>query len=690
MKRLVERIRVVGIVALILLFAAVSGQAQEKPNTRIMSVSYWLKMARLGLVPFNPQVPVKPGNFTGSQIDVLQQDSPDVAITNAPNVTQSENSVFVNPNNNSKALNSNNSTNLPVTTVYGTSDYETQNSGLAWTGHAQLPSGSNSGDPAAAIDLNGRYYVGGISNAGGQEVNYSTNEGTAWTKVQVAAKPPGPNSLADKNHLWVDNSPSSAFEGNLYSAWTDFGGPNDTNVVISRSTDSGATWSAKVNISSAVAAGSHNQGVNIQTGSNGEVYAAWAIYDSFPADEKAIGFAKSTDGGVTWQPATRIISNIRGIRNTGVSQNQRVNSFPSMAVDISGGPNNGNLYIVWANVGVPGINTGTDVDVYMIKSTNGGTTWSAPIRVNQDPSGLGKKHYFPWITCDPVTGNLSVIFYDNRNVTSTQVEVFVADSTDAGNTWVDFKVSDNSLTPAPIPGLASGYFGDYLGISARNGKVYPVWTSNHTGQALAYTSPFDFAVTGDVVAITKAIFFNTANLLYVAATSSAAPGADLSLTVSGCVDNVPMTFRASNGTYIYLTRACTGLGGQTATVTSSLGGSDSATIIGLGGAVTDVDGLILLETQLLQNSPNPFNPETWLPYQLASDANVQIMIYDMKGTLVRRLDLGHQRAGYYVERRNAAYWDGRSDTGELVSSGVYFYHFQAGDYHTTKKMLLLK
>ena len=99
-----------------------------------------------------------------------------------------------------------------------------------------------------------------------------------------------------------------------------------------------------MNLSSAVSAGSHNQGVNIQTGPNGEVYAVWAIYDSWPSDETALGFAKSSNGGSSFASATRIISNIRGIRTTGVLKSQRVNSFPSMAVDISNGPTGVYIY----------------------------------------------------------------------------------------------------------------------------------------------------------------------------------------------------------------------------------------------------------------------------------------------------------------------------------------------------------
>ena len=95
-------------------------------------------------------------------------------------------------------------------------------------------------------------------------------------------------------------------------------------------------------------------------------------------------------------------------------------------------------------------------------------------------------------------------------------------------------------------------------------------------------------------------------------------------------------------------------------------------------------------TVLLANYPNPFNPETWIPYQLATDTDVHILIYDARGILVRRHELGHQPAGTYTSRSRAAYWDGRNDVGERVASGVYFYTLTADDFMATRKMLIRK
>ena len=100
--------------------------------------------------------------------------------------------------------------------------------------------------------------------------------------------------------------------------------------------------------------------------------------------------------------------------------------------------------------------------------------------------------------------------------------------------------------------------------------------------------------------------------------------------------------------------------------------------------------MIPSETALLANYPNPFNPETWIPYQLAAPAEVTLTIYDTNGVAVRRLTVGHQAVGMYQSRGRAAYWDGRNGNGESVASGLYFYTLRAGEFTATRKMLVQK
>ena len=118
------------------------------------------------------------------------------------------------------------------------------------------------------------------------------------------------------------------------------------------------------------------------------------------------------------------------------------------------------------------------------------------------------------------------------------------------------------------------------------------------------------------------------------------------------------------------------------------------------GSVIFAQGIAMLErllalmipdkTVLRANYPNPFNPETWIPYHLASETEVRISIYDLRGVLVRQFNLGHQKAGYYTDRRKAVYWDGRNKIGEPVSSGIYFYTLTTDDYTGTRRMVILK
>ncbi|HGJ64536.1 TPA: hypothetical protein ENS27_04005 [bacterium] len=120
--------------------------------------------------------------------------------------------------------------------------------------------------------------------------------------------------------------------------------------------------------------------------------------------------------------------------------------------------------------------------------------------------------------------------------------------------------------------------------------------------------------------------------------------------------------------------------------------SDKDKLLPFGKVKTENNGYIgeRLPTvnELLQNYPNPFNPETWIPYSLVNASDVSIKVYDSKGCMIRLIDIGYKEAGFYVSKDKSAYWDGKNDFGEEVSSGIYFYTIQAGDFFGIKKMLI--
>ena len=96
------------------------------------------------------------------------------------------------------------------------------------------------------------------------------------------------------------------------------------------------------------------------------------------------------------------------------------------------------------------------------------------------------------------------------------------------------------------------------------------------------------------------------------------------------------------------------------------------------------------QTQLLPNYSNPFNPETWIPFELSQDSKVSVTIYNVAGTPVRSISVGYLQAGSYVSQSKAAYWDGKTDTGERVASGTYFYTLKTDTSISTQKMIILK
>jgi hypothetical protein len=170
--------------------------------------------------------------------------------------------------------------------------------------------------------------------------------------------------------------------------------------------------------------------------------------------------------------------------------NIRVNGLPNIAIDTTGGQRHGWIYIITTQKNLSP--AGSDPDVILNRSTDGGQSWSAGIRVNQDPLNNGKIQYFPALHVDK-TGGLNIIFYDDRNTTSDSSGVFLARSEDGGNNWKEFEISDKNFKPVPIGGLGQGYQGDNISITSSNGKLWPVWMDNRTGTYQIWTVPIEIS-----------------------------------------------------------------------------------------------------------------------------------------------------------------------------------------------------
>jgi len=352
------------------------------------------------------------------------------------------------------------------------------NGGTTWSGNFQTTT-SNSGDPGPWVWPAGSTWAGRLGLSYIQGAGYSTNNGTTWVHAQNFSG----GSSFDKNLSDVDDIAGSPNFGRAYTVWTYF---STNRIYISYSTDGGVSWSVGAVVSPVPAAGHHHQGCDVEVGPGGVVNVVWAncTTNGQNSTEDFLGFAKSTDGGVTWTGVTDNAVDVNGIRAANLFNGIRANGFPRIAVDHTGGARNGWIYVTLAEKTIA---PATDVaDVTLCRSTNGGTTWTHT-RVNQDAPANGKYQYFPDADVTP-NGTVVISYYDQRQTTSPVTEYWLSSSADGGNTWTDVAVSDHTFTPAPIPGLAGGYQGDYTGITTAAGKVWPFWADNSSGVYQVWTT----------------------------------------------------------------------------------------------------------------------------------------------------------------------------------------------------------
>ncbi|MBI4548056.1 MAG: T9SS type A sorting domain-containing protein [Ignavibacteriae bacterium] len=416
--------------------------------------------------------------FIPPQSSGSSSQAPDIRIYPSSN-HQTEFTIAVNPNNTDQLLVGANTQIGTTTTTPRQGYYYSADGGQTWSGGDQLPSVGWSSDPAVAFDASNNTFFNYLEDVSGWKlrVKKSTNGGSTWgnyVEIPSAGDP-------DKNHMAIDVT-NSSYQNYIYVAYTDFT-TSPFPIRLSRSTNGGTSYSTPVNISTTVTGGSHSQGVHLSIGSSGQLYAVWAVYDDWGPGvygEDGIGFNKSTNGGSSWLASPVRILNITGIRDWWTYKNTtgqliRVNSFPSMAVDQSGGSYNGHMYLVWAD------RRYGDPDILLSKSSDDGTTWTTPIRVNKDTQGNGRDQWMPWVTVN-TDGVVNVTFLDSRNDNTSPVnqmtEAWAAQSYDGGANFREYRISDYAFMPYPV--YSNGYMGDYNAISSNKGYAFPVWSDNTT------------------------------------------------------------------------------------------------------------------------------------------------------------------------------------------------------------------
>ncbi|HTT23237.1 MAG TPA: hypothetical protein VMG82_30195 [Candidatus Sulfotelmatobacter sp.] len=348
-----------------------------------------------------------------------------------------------------------------------------QDGGTSW----QLAEGVDpknyrvSGDVSTAFDNQGHAFICYIAfdklgtfnywahgaTRNGIFVRRSLDGGKTWEAdhIPVAEQPTADGiPFEDKPYIVADNS-NSKYAGNLYVGWTRWR-LTDSQMVISRSTDDGKTWSRPVEIDAHPGLPRDDngavEGFDGAVGTDGTLYVIWSQDDD-------LMFTSSRDGGKSFAHARAIIHTAAIM--FAIETLDRANGFPQIAVD----PSSKRIYVTWSDY------RNGDLDVFISSSDDGGRHWSPAARVNNDAVHDGAEQFFQWLAVDPVDRSVNVIFYDRRNHPGNRKQIVVlARSTDHGNTFENYGWTDEAFEAGGV------FFGDYSGLAAYGGKVYGVWT----------------------------------------------------------------------------------------------------------------------------------------------------------------------------------------------------------------------
>jgi len=352
--------------------------------------------------------------------------------------------------------------------------YTSKDGGRSWTKTALSSSMGVYGDPVVRIDNEGIIYYSHLSNPDAAPyrsesfldrivVQRSTDHGQNWND----GTHPAIRGKKDQDKQWMAIDPRN---NHLFMTWTEFDtygseDPNDkSRILFSKSLDQGLSWSEPFPISQfegdCIDDDMTTEGAVPAVGPNGEIYVTWSY------DEK-LYFDKSFDGGLTWMNEDKVIATQPGGWAFDIPGINRCNGMPITDVDISGGPNNGTIYVNWSDQR----NGIDDTDIWIISSKDQGQTWTEPLRVNNDATG--KQQFFCWMDIDQSSGNISIVFYDRRDYEDETTDVYIAHSTNGGMSFTNQKINQVSFKPN-----TNVFFGDYNDISTVNGQIRPIWTQN--------------------------------------------------------------------------------------------------------------------------------------------------------------------------------------------------------------------
>jgi hypothetical protein len=535
------------------------------------------------------------------------------------------------------------------------------------------------GDPCVVYDELGYLYYGHLSNPPFPGywidrivIQRSTNNGVSWNDGAGIGFLSPKNQ--DKEWIAVDMH-SNLYKGNVYVCWTEFddygsSNPNDSSrIKFSRSTDKGLTFSNAVTISdrSGDCIDSDNtvEGAVPCVGLNGEIYVSWA-------GPLGLLFDKSTDGGLSWG-TDKFVSNIPGGWDFDVPGIYRCNGLPITACDTSQSPYRGNIYINWSDQ-----RNGIDnTDIFFVKSTDGGNSWSAPKKVNDDNSN--RHQFFTWMTIDQTNGAIYIVFYDRRNTIGNATDVYVARSTNGGETFTNFKVSQSSFTPS-----ASIFFGDYTNIAAFNKKVYPIWMRMDGSALSVWTAIIHDSLVFVPVELENFTVRNESDkiiLQWQTASELNNKGFEVQRKFANS-DFASVGFVEGKGTttekqfYNFIDKPS-----ENGLYSYRLKQIDFSGVNHFTDEV-EIQFISSIQVRLEQNYPNPTNSRTVIQWSIPIYAHVKLKLYDVLGREVLTLVDGFREPGLYENQIDFTKTD--------LPSGIYLYELRIGSVSALKKLILLK
>ena len=360
--------------------------------------------------------------------------------------------------------------------------------GLSWETRRLGSSLGIWGDPCIVADKEGTFYYLHLSDPDGTQwqsdkildrivIQRSEDGGKTWDDgTGIGYNPP---KQQDKE--WAAVHPIT---GELYVTWTEFdkyssNNPEDkSRILFSQSKDKGATWSTAIAINEFEGNSKDNdltvEGATPAVSTNGNIYVAWAYDDK-------IYFDRSTDNGKTWLEKDIVIATQPGGWAQRIPGFGRINGMPVTCVDNGNSKYAGTVYVNWTDQR----NGSDNTDVFISSSQDEGKTWTAPVKVNTDNSLTHQ--FLTWISVDPSSGYLYVIYYDRSAYKDTQTDVRLAVSYDGGKNFVSKVISEKPFIPN-----SKIFFGDYNNIQAVNGIVRPVWTRIDNYKLSIWTAIIDF------------------------------------------------------------------------------------------------------------------------------------------------------------------------------------------------------